>query len=114
MAQAKVSAQRHILRALSQWPKDVLRPQMQLQEVLQKRFEQPSNLSEQDQLKQANALYSLVSDKFKNRYPIHGSLLNPKSHPTYFHDLVKELEEAPSRSYFERFWLRMKGIVRLQ
>ncbi|KAI0893113.1 hypothetical protein F4806DRAFT_499302 [Annulohypoxylon nitens] len=106
MAQAKVSAQRHILRALSQWPKDVLRPQMQLQEVLQKRFEQPSNLSEQDQLKQANALYSL--------YPIHGSLLNPKSHPTYFHDLVKELEEAPSRSYFERFWLRMKGIVRLQ
>lgn len=40
---------------------------MQLQEVLQKRFEQPSNLSEQDQLKQANALYSLVSDKFKNR-----------------------------------------------
>ncbi|KAI1458624.1 hypothetical protein F4805DRAFT_119713 [Annulohypoxylon moriforme] len=114
MAQAKVSAQRHILRALSQWPKDTLRPQTQLQDVLRKRFEQPSNLSEQDQLKQANALYSLINDRYKTKYPITGSLLNPKSHPTYFTDLVRELEEAPSRSYLESVWLRLKGIVRLQ
>ncbi|KAI1207520.1 uncharacterized protein F4807DRAFT_180313 [Annulohypoxylon truncatum] len=114
MAQAKVSAHRHILRALSQWPKDTLRPQIQIQEVLRKRFEQPSNLPEQDQLKQANALYSLINDRYKTKYPIRGSLLKPKSHPTYFTDLVKELEEAPSRSYLERLWLRLKGVVRLQ
>ncbi|KAI2463162.1 hypothetical protein F4781DRAFT_417539 [Annulohypoxylon bovei var. microspora] len=114
MAQTKLSAQRHILRALSLWPKDTLRPQIQFQDVLQKRFEQSSNLSEQDQLKQANALYSLMDDRYKTKYPIKGSLLNPKSQPTYFTDLVRELEEAPNRSYFERVWLRLKGVVRLQ
>ncbi|KAI0880872.1 uncharacterized protein GGS22DRAFT_192707 [Annulohypoxylon maeteangense] len=113
MAQTKVSASRLILRALSQWPKDTLRPQIQLQDVLRKRFEQ-SELPDHEQVKQANALYSLMHDRYKNKYPINGSLLNPKSHPNYFTDLVKELEEAPSRSYFERLWLRLKGVVRLQ
>ncbi|KAL7620071.1 hypothetical protein AAE478_010620 [Parahypoxylon ruwenzoriense] len=103
-----------MLRALSQWPKDTLRPQIQFQDVLRKRFEQSSNLSEQEQLKQANALYSLLDNRYKRKYPITGSLLRPKSQPSYFDDLIKELEEAPSRSALERLWLRLKGIVRLQ
>ncbi|XXH01061.1 hypothetical protein Hte_007412 [Hypoxylon texense] len=121
MARQALSGQRHILRALSQWPKDTLRPQVQFQDVLQKRFEASSSLSEQDQLKQANALYSLLDNRYKKKdinkelqYPITGSLLRPKSKPTYFTDLVKELEEAPNRSYLERMLLRLKGVVRLQ
>ncbi|KAI1773801.1 hypothetical protein F4818DRAFT_443106 [Hypoxylon cercidicola] len=114
MARQAISAQRHILRALSEWPKDILRPQVQLQDVLRKRFEASSNLSEQDQLKQANALYSLLDNRYKKKYLITGSLLNPKSKPTHFTDLVKELEEAPNRSYMERMLLRLKGVVRLQ
>jgi hypothetical protein len=60
------SGQRHILRALSQWPKDTIRPEVQFQEVLIKRFEQPRlNMSEEEQLKQANALYSLLDNRYK-------------------------------------------------
>ncbi|KAI8946154.1 hypothetical protein F4801DRAFT_80032 [Xylaria longipes] len=115
MSRQAISGQRHILRALSQWPKDTIRPEIQFQTVLQKRFEQPKlNLSEEEQLRQANALYSLLENRYKRTYPITGTLLQPKSNPTYFTDLLRELEEAPSRSWFERFWLRMRGVVRLQ
>ncbi|KAI0448786.1 hypothetical protein F5B21DRAFT_496533 [Xylaria acuta] len=115
MSRQAVSGQRHILRALSQWPKDTIRPEVQFQTVLQKRFEQPKlSLSEEEQLRQANALYSLLENRYKRTYPITGTLLEPKSNPTYFTDLLRELEEAPSRSWFERFWLRLRGVVRLQ
>ncbi|KAI0157128.1 hypothetical protein GGR52DRAFT_565405 [Hypoxylon sp. FL1284] len=114
MARQAISAQRHILRALSQWPTDTLRPQVQFQDVLRKHFEASSSLSEEEQLKQANALYSLLDNRYKKKYPITGTLLRPKSHPTYFTDLIKELEEAPSRSYIDRLLLRIKGVVRLQ
>ncbi|KAI0547732.1 hypothetical protein F4679DRAFT_553216 [Xylaria curta] len=61
-----ISGQRHILRALGQWPKDTIRPEVQFQTVLQKRFEQPKlNISEEEQLQQANALYSLLENRYK-------------------------------------------------
>ncbi|KAI1478496.1 hypothetical protein K445DRAFT_320929 [Daldinia sp. EC12] len=114
MSRQAISAQRHILRALDQWPRDTLRPQIQFQDVLRKRFEGSSGLSEQEQLKQANALYSLLHNRYKTMYPITGSLLHPRSNPTYFEDLVKELEEAPTRSYLDRLWLRLKGFIRIE
>ena len=48
------------------------------------------------------------------QYPITGTLMQPKSNPTYFNDLVKELDEAPNRSWTDRMMLRLKGVVRLQ
>ncbi|KAI1424326.1 hypothetical protein F5Y12DRAFT_462390 [Xylaria sp. FL1777] len=115
MSRQAVRGQHLILRALSQWPKDTIRPEVQFQAILQKRFEQPKlDLSEAEQLKQANALYSLLDNRYKKTYPITGSLLQPKSNPTYFTDLLKELEEAPKRSFFQRLLLRITGIVRLQ
>ncbi|KAI5859942.1 hypothetical protein GGS23DRAFT_255867 [Durotheca rogersii] len=115
MSRQAINGQRHILRALAQWPRDILRPEIQLQEVLRKRFAEPlANLSEQEQLRQANALYSLIHNRYKTKYPITGSLLQPKSHPTYYSELIKELEEAPKRTYVERLWLRLKGFIRLQ
>ncbi|KAI1082562.1 hypothetical protein F5B20DRAFT_507330 [Whalleya microplaca] len=114
MARPAISAQRHLLRALNLWPKDTIRPEVQFQDVLRKRFEKSSKLSEKNQLEQANALYSLIGNRYRNKYPITGSLMEPKSNPTYFADLLRELEEAPSRSMFDRVWLRLKGLVRLQ
>ncbi|KAK8118207.1 uncharacterized protein PG998_006488 [Apiospora kogelbergensis] len=140
MAKSALSARNHILRALGKWPQDIIRPQVQFQDVLRKRFESkatsggPSDLAE---LRQANALYSLLENRYKKKvsndaditnatcksdlltwkslqYPITGTLLQPKSNPTYFHDLVKELEEAPNRSWLDRFMLRVKGVVRLK
>lgn len=41
-------------------------------------------------------------------------MLEPKSQPTYFEDLVREIEEAPKRSWFERLSKRISGMIRLQ
>lgn len=129
----------------------MIRPQVQLQDVLRKRFEaNQTGLSETEQLQQANALYSLLDNRYKKKvrgsipggtkereirtiagsppeppraqmlmclvpqYPITGTLMQPKSNPTYFNDLVKELDEAPNRSWTDRMMLRLKGVVRLQ
>ncbi|KAI0118037.1 hypothetical protein F4776DRAFT_666067 [Hypoxylon sp. NC0597] len=67
MSRQAISAQRHLFRALSQWPKDTLRPEIQFQDILRKRFEQSPSLSEQEQLRQANALYSLIDNRYKRK-----------------------------------------------
>ncbi|KAI0206569.1 hypothetical protein F4808DRAFT_454490 [Astrocystis sublimbata] len=117
MSRQAVSGQTHILRALGKWPTDTIRPELQFQVQMQKRFEQPQlDMSEKAQLRQANALYSLLDNRYKRGYPIApiaGTILQPKSDPTYFKKLLTELEEAPTRSWFDRFKLRIGGIVRL-
>ena len=40
--------------------------------------------------------------------------MRPKSNPTYYEDLLKELEEGPRRSWFNRMMLRISGLVRLR
>ncbi|KAH8201711.1 hypothetical protein TruAng_004149 [Truncatella angustata] len=68
MRRAIQSAQFHLLKALNRWPKDNLRPTVQLQEVLKKRFEgNASSLSEDEKLRQANALYSLLDNRYKKK-----------------------------------------------
>ncbi|KAI0016342.1 hypothetical protein F4780DRAFT_693796 [Xylariomycetidae sp. FL0641] len=109
-----LSAQRHIMRALANWPRDTIRPEVQFQEALRQRYEGDVGLSGSEQLKQANALYALLDNRARKKYPITGSLLKPQSNPTYFDDLLRELEEAPSRSLLQRYWLRLKGSIRLQ
>ena len=39
-------------------------------------------------------------------------MFEPQSNPTYYKDLVKELEEAPHRSFLGRMAKRLSGIVR--
>lgn len=41
-------------------------------------------------------------------------MLEPKSQPTYFDDLVREIEEAPNRSWLGRLGKRLSGMVRLR
>lgn len=41
-------------------------------------------------------------------------MLEPKSQPTYFQDLVREIEEAPRRSWLERLGKRLSGMIRLE
>ncbi|KAK4118661.1 hypothetical protein N657DRAFT_667088 [Parathielavia appendiculata] len=112
-------AANHFRGLLTRWPKDVLRPECQLQDVLAKRQEMghlastPKGLTqEQADLKQANALYSLLEDRYKNKYRAPPSMFEPKSNPTYYKDLVKELEEAPHRSWLGRLAKRLSGMVR--
>jgi hypothetical protein len=68
------AAANHFRGALTRWPKSILRPEIQLQDVLAKRLEKgplaPATggmTQEQADLKQANALYSLLEDRYKNK-----------------------------------------------
>ena len=134
-------AAKHFQGALKRWPRDPLRPECQLQDVLAKRLEKgrlapATRGATQDQadLKQANALYSLLEDRFKSKvsayagwdglknheglmlmqYRADARIFEPKSNPTYYQDIVKELEEAPNRSWLQRVAKRLGGMVRLQ
>ncbi|KAK4153440.1 hypothetical protein C8A00DRAFT_43623 [Chaetomidium leptoderma] len=113
------AAANHFRGALTRWPKDALRPECQLQDVLAKRLEKGrlapvTNGATQQQadLKQANALYSLLEDRYRNKYRAAPTILEPKSNPTYYKDLVKELEEAPNRTWLQRLTKRLSGMVR--
>ncbi|KAK4136064.1 hypothetical protein BT67DRAFT_399114 [Trichocladium antarcticum] len=120
MSAARSVAAKHFQGALQRWPKDVLRPECQLQDVLAKRLAQGSiarvtagATQEQADLKQANALQSLLEDRYKTKYRADPSIFAPKSKPTYYKDLVTELEEAPNRSFMGRMAKRLGGMIRL-
>lgn len=62
---------KHYQRALARWPKDPLRPEIQFQDVLAKRLEKSfaasAAVNEQKELKQLNALYTLLDDRYKTK-----------------------------------------------
>jgi len=129
---SKSIAYKHYIRALSRWPKDNLRPDCQFQDVMRKRLDKRfipasspnspnatqvaanSGIDEKMELEQANVLYSLLENRYSRKYPITGSLMKPASNPTHYEDLMKELEEAPERSWWGRMTNRWKGFLRFQ
>ncbi|KAI9778374.1 MAG: hypothetical protein M1816_004132 [Peltula sp. TS41687] len=87
---ANTLAHKHYLRALSQWPKDLLRPEASFQAAMRRRLDRrikPSqqqqqlqqdgkkstgravllDLNEKTELEQVNALYSLLEDRYKQK-----------------------------------------------
>ncbi|EKD15076.1 hypothetical protein MBM_06837 [Drepanopeziza brunnea f. sp. 'multigermtubi' MB_m1] len=74
----------------------------------------PANraLDEKLELEQANALYSLLENRYSRKYPITGALMKPKSNPNHYTNLIKELEEAPRSGWMERTMKRWKGFLR--
>ncbi|KAK0736710.1 hypothetical protein B0T21DRAFT_288772, partial [Apiosordaria backusii] len=113
--------------ALQRWPKDPLRPECQLQDVLAKRLTKGplapvpiQGLTQaQADLRQTNALFSLIENRYKNKvgrsqYRVPDSLLKPKFNPNYYSDILQELEEAPRRSYFQRLAKKFQGMFRLE
>ncbi|KAB8293014.1 hypothetical protein EYC80_007376 [Monilinia laxa] len=114
---SKSPAYRHYIRALSRWPKDALRPSAQFQDAIQRRLERVAatgKLDEKRELAQVNALYSLVENRYRGKYPLTSKIMKPASNPTYYEDLVKELEEAPNRSWFQQQVNKWKGALRFQ
>ncbi|TAQ84112.1 hypothetical protein B7494_g7563 [Chlorociboria aeruginascens] len=122
-------AYKHYIRALSRWPKDNLRPECQFQEIMKARIDAqylgaPTDrqsvgpalavVDEKVEMEKANALYSLLEDRYTRNYPLTGSLLKPASHPTYYTDLMREIEEAPQRSFWEATINKWKGFLRFQ
>jgi cytochrome b pre-mRNA-processing protein 6 len=88
--------------------------------------------SEKEELEKVNVLYSLLENRYYDKvrllmlefklseqhlfcfqYPLSTRTLQPASNPGYYADLLTELEEAPTRSWFGRFINGWKGFVRL-
>ncbi|OCL10446.1 hypothetical protein AOQ84DRAFT_387513 [Glonium stellatum] len=128
---------KHYARIISLWPKDILRPTVAFQNTLQYRASQFSPaktepvesefksraastlasssatlLDPKAELLNINALYSLLENRYSKRYPTSPALLRPASNPTYYEDLMAELEQAPGRSWFSRVIKKWKGLIR--
>lgn len=46
------------------------------------------------------------------QYPLSDRLMKPLSDPEHYEKIVKELEEAPNRSWFASLVNRWKGMIR--
>ncbi|KAL8762029.1 MAG: hypothetical protein Q9184_001921 [Pyrenodesmia sp. 2 TL-2023] len=128
---------RHYQRALAQWPVDVLRPQVSFQDVMRRRIDKqfgPSKTensaydptkesqdtlatplkprNEAEELEQVNVLYSFLENRYSKKYPLSDRLMKPLSDPEHYEKIVKELEEAPNRSWFASSVNRWKGKIR--
>ncbi|KIW28525.1 uncharacterized protein PV07_08183 [Cladophialophora immunda] len=126
---------KHWAHIIKQWPLDRVRPaHVHFQKVMQSRLQKlqspapaaassKSNdalvtpvepFNEQKEMRQVNALYSLLEDRYAKEYPLPQSVRQPKSNVSHYDDLIRELDEAPGRSWVTSFWNRLKGSVRLR
>ncbi|KAJ9604116.1 hypothetical protein H2200_011639 [Cladophialophora chaetospira] len=134
MAASNSVVLKHWARIMKQWPVDRVRPaHVHFQKVMQSRLQKlqsPSTaannvksndaqaipvqpFNEQKEMRQVNALYALLENRFENEYPIPQQVRRPRSNVSHFDDMIKELDEAPGRSWFTNVWNRLKGSVRL-
>ncbi|KAF4556133.1 Hypothetical protein D9617_1g080080 [Elsinoe fawcettii] len=121
---SRAIAAKHYARLASAWPKDVLRPETQFQKILTSRIETaPSSNPETEgflekvlgsgrnarsaELKEVNALYSLLENRYSKASPLSSDMLKPKSDPEYYTRLEKELEATPGRSWFGKVFNRL-------
>ncbi len=63
-------------------------------------------------MRQVNALYSLLENRYANGSPMSEKLRRPSSDPEHYDVLVQELEEAPNRSWLGGLVKRIKGSLR--
>ncbi|KAK0724882.1 hypothetical protein B0H67DRAFT_598340 [Lasiosphaeris hirsuta] len=112
-------------RALQRWPKDTLRPDCQLQDVLAKRmatgevlppslFARSAGAKAEAEMRQVNALYALLGNRYSLKYKLSDKIMRPRSNPTYYTDLLVEIEEAPNRTWFNRIAKKFGGMFRLR
>ncbi|CAD6455268.1 340cb978-78a1-406e-a15b-6d92b08687df [Sclerotinia trifoliorum] len=102
--------------ALSRWPKTHSdpKPNFKTPFVDDRTISAAGKFDEKRELGQCNALYSLLEDRYRGKYPLTSKTLKPTSNPTYYEDLVRELEEAPKRSWFQQQVNKWKGALRFQ
>ncbi|KEF62051.1 uncharacterized protein A1O9_00023 [Exophiala aquamarina CBS 119918] len=139
MATNQSTALKHWARIIQQWPVDRVRPNHVLfQTVMQSRVDKitpPANtnastaptvkandaivsparppiLDEEKELRQIQALDALLTNKYANTYPIPQAVRYPQSSPNHYNDLIKELDEAPDRTWAASFVKRLKGALR--
>ncbi|KIV99875.1 uncharacterized protein PV09_08542 [Verruconis gallopava] len=102
---------KHYQRIASLWPKDPMRPDRVFSKVLEHREKHLADAG-QAELRNINALYSLLDDRYSKKYPTPKHVLSPQSNPNHYIDLIAELEKAPTRSWWDNFVTNLKGRIR--
>lgn len=72
----------------------------------------PAAWDEAHQMRQINALYSLLENRYVDENPMPQSLRRPSSNPDHYDGIVRELEEAPNRTWLGALVKRVKGSLR--
>ena len=131
-------ALKHWARIIKRWPVDKVRPDsVSFQTIMQKRIDRvmnpstsaaPSNVKanealvsteprvfdEKKEMQQVNVLSSLLGDRYATAYPLPQSLRKPASNPVYYDQVLAEIEEAPSRSWWASTLKSLKGRFRIK
>lgn len=74
----------------------------------------PTPIDEQKEIKQVKALYALLNNTFATAYPLPEKMRHPAGRESHYDDWLKELEEAPGRSKFQKWVQSLKGRFRSQ
>lgn len=129
---------KHWSRIIQKWPVDKVRPEtVSFQHLMKKRLDkyqnpgkaaesakiqgneanvQPVNLTwnEAKEMKQANALYSLLENRYQHSTPLPERLRFPASSVNHYDQIVAESERAPSRGFITKMQDKVKGMFRLK
>lgn len=109
---------------LKHWPADPVRPaavsiQTYLQHALGQKPDVPTKKNQPPPRQpvisesSADALQSLLDNRFARRYPIPKHIRYPASDPEHYDNLIREFEEAPNRDWLGRLRKRLSGMIRL-
>jgi cytochrome b pre-mRNA-processing protein 6 len=121
-------AAKHYTRLLALWPKDALRPNIPFTRTIEAHGRpfgvkplprDPSDKSAiataqspststltpppnaQREQAQINALYSLLENRYSKKYVLSPGVLAPASAPQHYERLMREIEKAPGKSWWE-------------
>jgi len=72
----------------------------------------PAPSSPEDERAKINALFSLLENRYSKRYPLSPDVLKPSSNPEHYDRLMKEIERAPHKSWWQAKLDEWKGKIR--
>jgi len=98
---------------LTKWPKDALRPERNFTALIEKRIANPPIPFRREE-GEIRAAQQLLENSITKRYPLPQTLLRPQSNPGHYEALKKELDEVPTRTWWQNTVKRLTGMVRLQ
>lgn len=68
----------------------------------------------QAELPQINALFSLLDNRYSNKYPLSPAVFKPASNPEHYDRLMEEIERAPKKTWFQAKMDEWKAKIRWQ
>lgn len=70
--------------------------------------------NERKEMKQVNALYALLENRFAKDTRLPNQLRYPASQQTHYDDILAESDRAPSRGFLTKMTDKLKGMIRLR